>query len=197
MQDWSGLLAPTRVPPLPAPPAGWCYKLFAYAAVGQPPAATLARLQQMEVSLVAASPGADTAAEGAQQRVQQEEVPGGADAGSPAHGERAGSSGAGADAEPQVAATGADGSLIPPLVCPAVDSSSGTGGGSGACGVMALRVSRNLFEGGTGCHEWEAGFFLAEVVLSHPALFAGVCCAWRAAGAEPLDTCCWSAGLGT
>lgn len=39
-------------------------------------------------------------------------------------------------------------------------------------GLVTLRLSDNLFEGGTGCHEWEAGFFLAEFVLSHPELFS-------------------------
>ncbi len=40
-------------------------------------------------------------------------------------------------------------------------------------GVMTLWVSDNLFEGGTGCHPWEAGFRLAEFVMSNPELFAG------------------------
>ena len=40
--------------------------------------------------------------------------------------------------------------------------------------LITARVSPNLFEGGTGCHEWAAGFFLAELVASHGAeLFAG------------------------
>ena len=40
--------------------------------------------------------------------------------------------------------------------------------------LITARVSPNLFEGGTGCHEWAAGFFLAELVVSHGAeLFAG------------------------
>jgi len=39
--------------------------------------------------------------------------------------------------------------------------------------LITARVSPNLFEGGTGCHEWAAGFFLAELVVSHGAeLFA-------------------------
>ena len=40
--------------------------------------------------------------------------------------------------------------------------------------LITARVSPNLFEGGTGCHEWAAGFYLAELVVSHGAeLFAG------------------------
>ena len=39
--------------------------------------------------------------------------------------------------------------------------------------LITARVSPNLFEGGTGCHEWAAGFFLAELIVSHGAeLFA-------------------------
>lgn len=45
--------------------------------------------------------------------------------------------------------------------------------GNGRHGLLALHVSLNLLEGGTGCHEWEAGFFLAEWVLSHAGLVAG------------------------
>jgi hypothetical protein len=41
-------------------------------------------------------------------------------------------------------------------------------------GLLALRLSLNLLEGATGCHEWEAGFFMAEYVLSHPELVQGV-----------------------
>lgn len=52
--------------------------------------------------------------------------------------------------------------------------------GDGRRGQLALHVSLNLLEGGTGCHEWEAGFFLAEWVLSNPGLVAGgravLCC---------------------
>lgn len=46
-------------------------------------------------------------------------------------------------------------------------------------GLLALRVSLNLLEGGTGCHEWEAGFFLAEWLLSRPHLVAGALCLCR------------------
>jgi len=40
-------------------------------------------------------------------------------------------------------------------------------------GLITLKLSLNLFEGATGCHEWEAGFLLAEFVLSHPDVFKG------------------------
>ncbi|EFN59648.1 hypothetical protein CHLNCDRAFT_133128 [Chlorella variabilis] len=57
--------------------------------------------------------------------------------------------------------------LLPPLPVTAGDARHG---------LLALHVSLNLLEGGTGCHEWEAGFWLAEWVLSHPQLAAGRCC---------------------
>lgn len=38
---------------------------------------------------------------------------------------------------------------------------------------ISLRVSQNLLEGGTGCHDWEAGFLLSEFILCHPSLFRG------------------------
>ena len=31
--------------------------------------------------------------------------------------------------------------------------------------AVSIRASRNLFEGGTGCHAWRAGFHLAEMIL--------------------------------
>ena len=40
-------------------------------------------------------------------------------------------------------------------------------------GVITLRLSDNLFEGGTGCHQWEAGFLMADFVLGHQELFKG------------------------
>ncbi len=40
-------------------------------------------------------------------------------------------------------------------------------------GVITLRLSQNMFEGSTGCHEWEAGFFLAEYLLNHPGIVKG------------------------
>jgi hypothetical protein len=39
--------------------------------------------------------------------------------------------------------------------------------------AVTVHTSLNLFEGGTGCHEWSAGFYLAELAMSHPSLFAG------------------------
>ena len=32
-------------------------------------------------------------------------------------------------------------------------------------------MHRNMFEGGTGCHEWLAAIYLAELALTHPTLF--------------------------
>lgn len=43
----------------------------------------------------------------------------------------------------------------------------------GGLELLSLHVSRNLLEGGTGCHDWEAGFLMAEFVLSNPHLFSG------------------------
>jgi predicted nicotinamide N-methyase len=34
-------------------------------------------------------------------------------------------------------------------------------------------MHRNLFEGGTGCHEWHAGFYLAELAATHPKILDG------------------------
>ena len=42
-----------------------------------------------------------------------------------------------------------------------------------APGLITLGVSDDMLDGNTGCHEWEAGFLLAEFVLSHARLFAG------------------------
>lgn len=56
-------------------------------------------------------------------------------------------------------------------------SETGTGCANKAApsvGLITLHVSQNLFEGSTGCHEWEAGFLLSEYVLSHADLFQGV-----------------------
>ena len=36
-----------------------------------------------------------------------------------------------------------------------------------------MRLSQNLLVGGTGCHEWEAGFQLTEFILSNPLLVKG------------------------
>lgn len=42
-----------------------------------------------------------------------------------------------------------------------------------AFGLITLKLAMNLFEGATGCHEWEAGFLLAEFILSNPGVFKG------------------------
>ncbi len=62
---------------------------------------------------------------------------------------------------------------------------------SGQSGLMTLKLATNLFEGGTGCHEWEAGFFLAEFVLGHPDIFKGMLCIslHPASPATLLDNC--------
>lgn len=45
--------------------------------------------------------------------------------------------------------------------------------GTCGCGLITLHLSNNMFEGSTGCHEWEAGFLMAEAVLNNPDLFRG------------------------
>lgn len=40
-------------------------------------------------------------------------------------------------------------------------------------GLIAVSVSRDILAGDTGCHEWEAGFFLSEYVLNNPDIFKG------------------------
>jgi hypothetical protein len=42
--------------------------------------------------------------------------------------------------------------------------------------AVNVRTSQNIFEGSTGCHEWDAGFSLAEVLLSNPGLVSGKRC---------------------
>eukprot|EP00887_Chlorella_sp_A99_P003070 scaffold9.g3070.t1 len=64
----------------------------------------------------------------------------------------------------------------------------------GRHGLLALNVSHNLLEGGTGCHEWEAGFFLAEFILSNPGLFAGAACLELGCGAGMVGVALHRAG---
>jgi hypothetical protein len=40
-------------------------------------------------------------------------------------------------------------------------------------GLVSVHMSANLFEGGTGCHMWDAGFLLAEWLLNHQRLVSG------------------------
>lgn len=40
-------------------------------------------------------------------------------------------------------------------------------------GLIAVSASNNMLEGGTGCHDWQAGFVLAEFILSNADLFKG------------------------
>jgi hypothetical protein len=39
--------------------------------------------------------------------------------------------------------------------------------------LITVHSSANMFEGGTGCHMWDAGFLLAEFVLNNRQLFKG------------------------
>ncbi len=55
----------------------------------------------------------------------------------------------------------------------AEDGADEGAGGEAVCGLVTLRVSPNMLAGSTGCHEWEAGFALAELVLCRPQLFRG------------------------
>ena len=55
--------------------------------------------------------------------------------------------------------------------------------GGGGAPTVTLHLALNLFEGSTGCHEWEAGFFLAEFVLGNPQRFRGKRCCELGAGA--------------
>lgn len=47
-----------------------------------------------------------------------------------------------------------------------IDSSGAHG--SAASGFIVVRASENMFQGSTGCFEWDAGYFLAEYILNHP-----------------------------
>lgn len=46
------------------------------------------------------------------------------------------------------------------------DGEARTAVGGPEAGLMALHVSNDMLAGGTGCHDWEAGLFLSEFVLS-------------------------------
>ena len=45
--------------------------------------------------------------------------------------------------------------------------------GNCEAGILPLYLNKNMLQGNTGCHEWEAGFYLAEYVLSHAHQFQG------------------------
>ncbi|PRW60868.1 methyltransferase family [Chlorella sorokiniana] len=66
--------------------------------------------------------------------------------------------------------------------------------GDGSRGLLALHVSMNLLEGGTGCHEWEAGFYLSEWVLNKPTLVAGRVCLEIGCGAGMVGVALHRAG---
>ena len=91
-------------------------------------------------------------------------------------------------------------SCSPPIAQFAYDD--GRAGGAAAARVLLhLRVSNNMLEGSTGCAQWSAGFFLAELMLARPELFAGrrvvelgagagaagIVCARAPAGARPAS----------
>ena len=40
---------------------------------------------------------------------------------------------------------------------------------------IVIHAAKNVFEGSTGCFEWDAGYFLAEYILNSPHEFKGVC----------------------
>lgn len=40
-------------------------------------------------------------------------------------------------------------------------------------GTIRLRSSADMLAGSTGCHDWEAGFALAQYVMSHAAAIKG------------------------
>lgn len=128
--------------------------MFAYAPSHQPPAATLTHLAHLEAQLLgrASCGAAQQQGLGEQHQGNQQQPE-----------EQQGNQQQGHHQQQQQAAA-------------ELGSGWGAGSslGSGGNGVIALRVSNNLFEGGTGCHEWEAGFYLAEVVLSSPGCFTGV-----------------------
>lgn len=52
----------------------------------------------------------------------------------------------------------------------------GSGGNTGRISHdsrITLRLSVDMLAGDTGCHEWEAGFLLSEVLLNNPSLIQG------------------------
>lgn len=55
--------------------------------------------------------------------------------------------------------------------CSSGERTEASGGSSS--GLITVHSSDNMFEGGTGCHMWDAGFLLAEFVLNNPHIFAG------------------------
>lgn len=61
--------------------------------------------------------------------------------------------------------------------------------GSRSCGLITLHLSDNMFEGSTGCHEWEAGFVMAEIILNNPTVFAGRHCLEIGCGAGVVGVC--------
>jgi hypothetical protein len=46
--------------------------------------------------------------------------------------------------------------------------------------LITVQLSDNIFEGATGCHEWDAGFVCGEFVAQHQQLFQGKLFMWSA-----------------
>lgn len=57
-------------------------------------------------------------------------------------------------------------------------------------GLITLKLAVNLFEGATGCHEWEAGFMLAEFVFSNAGLFRGETLSMATHKNAAFNSCC-------
>ncbi|WPT10955.1 Protein-lysine N-methyltransferase EFM3 [Picochlorum sp. SENEW3] len=48
--------------------------------------------------------------------------------------------------------------------------------GKECCDDIEIWSHVNMFEGSTGCFEWDAGYFMAEYVMSHPEIFQNRVC---------------------
>lgn len=66
----------------------------------------------------------------------------------------------------------------------------------GCAGLVPLYSSNNILEGGTGCHEWEAGFYLAEYILSNPNVFKNKQCFEIGSGVGLVGTVLGRVGAG-
>ena len=58
-----------------------------------------------------------------------------------------------------------------------------------AVGTVTVESCDNLFEGGTGCHEWDAGYCLAEIILSASQLTQGRRCLELGSGVGVASAC--------
>lgn len=59
----------------------------------------------------------------------------------------------------------------------------GTAVGDASHGFIALNLTSDLFQGGTGCHEWQPGLFMAQWVLSNAQVLRGRRCLELGSGA--------------